>query len=235
MFYINYLVVNRGKIYKGTGSANIKMSLDDRFNPNDGSLIDEIDGALLKIHKNIGGVWQNKTYKSKNEFARLLHGGSSGAFAADAAMGDYSAIILSLGVGAKSLGFFKHSTGLEQEIAFEALGLPKKTSKFIDVTFYGLGVLAIISGASSLIYGAVTRDGEALAYGTGLLSNGLGLVFWKTGDYLEKIDAGEPPKKPKKEPVLDRNKDRIGGILPQPIPVRIYSGIRDYVLAQPNK
>lgn len=216
------------------------MSLDDRFNPNDGSLIDKIDGALLKVHKNIGEVWQNKTYESKNELARILHGCSSGAYAADAAMGNNIVIILSLAEGAKfALGFSKHSTGLEQEIKSEALGLPKKAGKFFDVALYGSGVLATIGGVSSLIYGVITRDGEALAYGTGLLTNGLGLVFWKTGDYLEKIDAGEPPKKPKKKPVLERIKDGIGGILPQPtpepVPVRTYSGIDNYILAKPNK
>jgi hypothetical protein len=216
------------------------MSLDDKFNPNEGSFIDKVDGALLKVHKKIGEVWQNKTYKSKNELARNLHGGSSGAYLINATTGNYLSSLLSLIEGAKfALGFSKHSTGLEQEIESEARGLPKKAGKYFDVTLYGLGVVITIAGASTLVYGAVLREGDVLTSGTSLLSNGLGLMFWKTGDYLEKIDAGEPPKKPKKKPVLERIKEKVGGLLPQPtpepVPAQAYSTLDNYIQAQPHK
>ena len=134
---------------------------------------------------------------------------------------------------------YEPKDGLEQEIQYEAMGLPKKAGKFIDVSIYGLGVSSMSISVSSLIYGAITRDSEFLALGTSFLNRGLGVFFWGTGDYLDKFDMGEPPKKPKKKPISERIKDKIGGLLPQPtpepVPVKVYSGIENYALTQPNK
>ena len=41
----------------------IKITLDDKFNPNDGSFIDRADNRLFEFSKGIAKLWQDKTYR----------------------------------------------------------------------------------------------------------------------------------------------------------------------------
>lgn len=202
------------------------MSLDDRLNPNDGSFIDWADASLLSLNKSLAEFWQNKSYKNKDALARSLHGLSAGGFITLTAMiGVYfTDPILSFVEGTKCiLGIKTSCTGLESEILSESIGLPRKTVKFIDVCLYGAGALGSTLGVGSLAYGIATRDEKVMFYSAAFLVRSLAILSWSTADYLDKIDASDPPKKPKRKPLWERLKEKLQELSPQPIPEPAYA------------
>ena len=119
------------------------MSLDDRFNPNDGSFIDRVDSVLLNQGKKIADFWQNKTYRDKAELETILYIVSSGGFIISSILdasvdrnyfaSSYMACFSSLKAFHKS--FRSRNGGISEEISCEAMGLPKKTTKISNMAW----------------------------------------------------------------------------------------------------
>ena len=217
------------------------MSLDDQFNPNDESIIDTLDSALFNFNKKIATKWQDKTYRNKADLERVLYFGSA------AALGGYVANTMNfiMAVPAAnaalkgSIEMARPKNAKHEEIQIEAIGLPGKTMKYLNVICYGLGVAETLVGVGHLVAGAVSGNNELYMDSISHLSFGLGILGWVSADYMAKSDIGTPPPKPKKKPVLERIKERVGGLLPQPIPepvpVQAYSTLDSYIQAQPLK
>lgn len=216
------------------------MSLDDKFNPNDGSLIDILDNALFEFNKKIAIKWQDKTYRNKADLERVLYFGSAAALMGYVAnTREFIMAIPAAGVALKgAVEMLRPKSSKEEEIQSEAIGLLPKTAKYVYVISSSLGVIQTLIGVGHLVAGAVSGNNQLYMDSVSHLTWGLGILNWVSADYMAKSDIGTPPSKPKKKPVLERIKDKIGGLLPQPIPesvsVRMYSGIENYALAQPK-
>lgn len=129
-------------IYKGIDYANTKMSLDDQFNPNDGSIIDKLDSSLLKLNKKIATKWQDKTYRSKADLERFLYFGSAvtlGGYVANT-RNFIMAVPVAIALLRGSIEMARPKSAKHEEIQFEARGLPGKTMKYLNVMCYGLGI-----------------------------------------------------------------------------------------------
>lgn len=197
------------------------MALDDRFNPNDGSLIDRIDNAMIGMHKKLGNFWQNKTYKPTDSLRKGLYGTSAIAFLAEGVMASnypaYIPALISAIYSVTGRGSCPKSS-LEAEIAAESLGLPKKTWKYINLTLYGVGTARLLQGTIAIAGGVAYGNQELIKEGVAGFRIGIGVLTWATANYLNQINLEPPPKKPKKKPVLERIKEKFGELLPQPTP-----------------
>lgn len=216
------------------------MSLDDRFNPNDGSIIDKLDSALFNFNKKIATKWQDKTYKRKEDLERALYFGGATIlmeYVANATntIDFFTLPIIINGVLRGSIEKARPKSAKHEEIQDEFLGLPRKTTKYLNVMYYGAGVSMTLIGIVDLIAGAVSENNEWYNHSIKDLSLGLGLLFYTSANYIAKSDIGTPHPKPKKKPVLERIKEKVERFLPQPTPnpisVGMYSEINSYSLS----
>ncbi|MBI3035647.1 hypothetical protein HYY71_04975 [Candidatus Woesearchaeota archaeon] len=88
---------------------------------------------------------------------------------------------------------------LEEELEAERFHLPRKYFRFFDIVLYGGGVAAIAYGVDNMALGLVASDADSVSKGTKALFVGLGILLWKTGDYLDRIEIGNPPPKPERK------------------------------------
>ena len=203
------------------------MSLDDKFEPNDGGIIDTIDTKFLSCFKKIGKFWQDKTYKSTTVLVRYLYGSSAGAFFASGSMyaqDGYLTTAIALGVcgfvncHAALTSRLRPRSGLSLEMACEASGLPKKTYKVAALVSAGIGTGFLIEGGIQIAQGLIYSDYERLVFGSRSALIGLGSLFGCASMYLNRVNLGEPPKKPKKKSLKDRLKEKVRQWLPHPVP-----------------
>lgn len=199
---------------------NIKMSLDDQFNPNDGSRIDTLDSALFNFNKKIATKWQDKTYRSKADLEKVLYFGSAAALGGYVAntMNFIMAVPATSAALKGSIEMARPKSAKHEEIQNEGIGLPGKTTKYLNVICYGLGVVETLVGVGHLVAGAVSGNNELYMDSMRYLSFGLGTLGWVSADYMAKSGIETPPPKPKKKPVLERIKEKVGRLLPQPTP-----------------
>ncbi len=217
------------------------MSLDDRFNPNDGSMIDTLDSVLFNFNKRIATEWQDKTYRSKADLERILYFGSAAMLCSYAI--NTSAFLMTIVAGNAaykgSIEIARPKSAKEDEIQAEAMGLPHKTVKYINVITYGLGVVSTLVGVGYLVAGALYGNNELYMDFFSHLSMGLGLLGSLSADYMARSDIGTPPPKPKKKPFLEKIKETVEELLPQLtpelVPVRVYSEMDIYSLAHSKK
>ena len=203
------------------------MSLNDRLNPNDGSLIDEIDSKILAAHEKVAELWQNRTYKEKEVLGRYLRGASSFSFLNTAILNPSLATkllssFLSLNQGAKFAFGVKTTNRLEEETKSEIMGLPKKFCKYSDVFIYGCSAVLLPISALSIGYDLHAGDTNGTLKNAADLSLWLGLAFYQAAGYIERSSLGKPPKKPKKKPILERIKEKLDELMPRPIPEPAY-------------
>ncbi len=176
------------------------MTLDDQFNKNDGSFIDTLDSALFNFNKKIATKWQDKTHRNKADLEKILYLGSA------TVLGGYGAsthnfIIAIPVVGTALMGMIESArpnSSMHEEIKNEAIGLPSKTTKYLDVICYGLGAVKTLVGVGQLITGAVSGNNEFYMDSFNHLSLGLGILGWTSANYIAKSNIGTPPPKPKK-------------------------------------
>ena len=143
-----------------------------------------------------------------------------GSFILSATAGFYPATIQSLPSAMKLISGHKEQSRLEEGINCEGRGLPRKFVKYAEIGIYGLGLSVLPIRVGALIYGLVSGDKDAAASGTAVLSGGAGLVSYVTGNYLQRIDTGGPPKRPKRKTLKERLNDfreNAYGWFPQPI------------------
>jgi len=202
----------------------IIMSLDDRFNPNDGSFIDRVDNSLRELHKKMGYSWQNRTYKSVKVLKRGFYATTAIALGAHCVMTPSNSkyftwitalaggICATFGVGGCP------KTSLESEIQSEAMGLHAKSWKYINVGIYGLGLIHTTESTIQIVAGVISGNNEWVQEGLNNISYGIGVLSWATANYLHLTDFDPPPPKPKKKPVLEKIKDDLEELLPNPLP-----------------
>ncbi len=193
------------------------MSLDDRFNPNDGSVIDTLDSVLFQLNKKIAIKWQNMTHRSKVDLEKILYFGSAAAWVG------YSVTTTLFAIGPAiyatlngSVEMMRPKSAKNQEIRLEAIGLPGKTMKYLNVILYNLGVVDTLFGVGHLVVGAISGNEELYMSSLSHLLSGSGALGMVSADYMAKSDIGTPPPKPKKKPVLERIKEKVEKLLPQP-------------------
>ncbi|MBI4154555.1 hypothetical protein HY498_00515 [Candidatus Woesearchaeota archaeon] len=211
------------------------MSLDDRFNSNDGSFIDNLDSAFFEFNKKIATTWQNKTYRNKADLETVLYFGSFvalGGYVANT-MNTIMAIPAASAALKGSIEMARPKSAKHEEIQCETIGLPGKTTKYLNVICYSIGVVETLAGVGYLVAG-VSGNNELYLDSISHLTFGLGMLGWISADYMAKSDIGTPPPEPKKKPVLERIKEKVGELLPQPtpVPVRVYARIASYSLAR---
>jgi hypothetical protein len=164
------------------------------------SMIDDLDDEIIKLHRVIAKKYQNKTYKSKNSLAKILHGcGSSLLFGSSILYQNYFLIPLSLHEGYKFLNSNTKEKKNSLDIFFSDKNNPSKFDKFFGSSIYMVGSLTSLCGASTLMYGMIQKEPDTTTYGFSLLTVGLGIFSAISGNYLDRIEISKPPKKTKKE------------------------------------
>ena len=193
------------------------------------------------FNKKIATKWQDKTSRSKADLERFLYLGSA------AILGRYivNTVNLFLAVPAANAAYkglidmARPKSTKHEEIQSEVIGLPVKIRKYLNVILYGSGVVETLVEVGYLVVGAVSENNELYMDSVNKLSVGLGVLGYISADYMAKSDIGTPPPKPKKKPILERIKEKVRDLLPQPtlepFPVQMYSGIDSYFLAQSHE
>lgn len=192
------------------------MSLDDQLNPSGGNLIDRIDHSLFNFNRKIATKWQEKTYRDKKDLEKVLYIGSS-AILAGYVINSGNLVMIFPSLFTALRGTFetlRPKSTKHEEIQNEAIRFPRRSSKYLNVTLYGMGVITMLGGVGGLVAGTISGNNDYYVNSLNSLSLGLGLLGWISADYISKSDVGDPPKKPKKKPVLERIRES----LPHPTP-----------------
>lgn len=193
------------------------MSLDDIFNPNDGSLIDRIDNCFLELNKKIAKKWQDKTYRNKDDLATGLYFCSSVVLLGNiinnlSITSIYLTIPLVDNLLKSSIKSIRAKSNLDEEIKLELLNVPRKTMKYINTMMYCLSTISI--GAA--IFDFINGNDELYRSSINNLTFGLGFLSLTSANYISKADLGEPPTKPKKKPIYQRIREGITNLIPKP-------------------
>ena len=97
----------------------------------------------------------------------------------------------------------------------------------------GIGVLSLMNATGNMTMGVTSGENNYYIKAIADFTFSFGIFSNLYADYISKSSVDEPPKKPKKKPVLERIKEQIGTLLPQPIlqpiPVQSYSTLNSYV------
>jgi len=215
------------------------MSLDDINNPNDGGLIDTVDSVFYKLNRKIAETWQNKTHKPEKNLRKGLFAiGAVGFLGYAVQTSRYLSGVTAVLFGAISANPdpWTPKGGLETEIMSESLGWPSKTIKILTILMYSTGVSETARGLGYLIHGVANNDNESFLTSAKLLSIGIGCLAPFSALYMGRGDYEDPPPKPKKRPILERIKEKIEVLspqpVPQPVPVEEYSTLEIYAKAQ---
>lgn len=184
------------------------MALDDKFFPEDGTLLTRFDNFMIRQAKKVGEAYQERTGNSYKDLVKNTYFHSSITVFPVFFAGMYLSPIL-------SAIFYSHSknpdfsTPLEEESRLESRGASKKLDK--GVRAFSIGVSSILLFGNSLdLYSSNTLYEQTnnlfeLFYG---VSFGLHAF----ADYLSKSGLPKPPKKEARE----KAKRRFGIMLPEP-------------------
>lgn len=192
------------------------MSLDDKLNPHDRSLIDHVDSYLLRFHSKIADYWQEKSHRGVEDLVTLVGAASFAFYGADFALhGNYESGVGACGAGLIAVGgqFKTAPSGLETEIHSELMGLGRKGLKLVYITAYGLvGCPFVLASTAKILYGVGSGNYQQYLSGIETLPYSLGLFTFWSSLYLLRTNPGNPPPKPKKKPLWERVKE----LLPSP-------------------
>jgi hypothetical protein len=188
----------------------------------DTSLIDRIDDALLRMNTKIATYWQNTTYKSKNDLEKRLYYGSS-ALSVGYVASSHDYLWLPLAGWSAFSGYLadlsNHYTvdDLPDDMKEKVEEDFSRFYKGLCLTLYADAAFNLFRGAGYTIDGIMHNNPSHIITGAEDLSFGTSMFLFATATYLGRIKIDDPPKRPKKKPVLERIKEGIYGILPQPI------------------
>ena len=174
------------------------MSLDDKFMPEDGTLITKFDNFMIRQARKIGNLYQEQTGRSYKELTKKCY---------EQAM--YSGILAlscthPVGLITSILGHHKKErlsfrTPLEEEIDFQSW---QKFQKYTRASWTCLSYLNAERFVSSLRYNDQTLLENINTCGWLISTASLGLIT--LANYLEVSNLPEPPKKKAKKTV-ERN------------------------------
>lgn len=186
------------------------MGLEDKFENR--SLIEKIDDYFLDVHSNIAKKWQDKTYKSKDEFASYLYLVSGTNFLTDYFISNFQDKPVSIPYLFSSMAVFYFSfsdksrikSNLQEEFLSKEFFGSKNIMKYFNIFSYSMGILSSISGLNHCALGYFYNNPENLLESVFDLSFSLAISSFTSANYISKADIEDPPKKPKKEKVYEK-------------------------------
>ena len=194
------------------------MGLEDKFYPDDGTLINKIDNTIIRGYSRLVNASEEHLGIGKDGLRNTAYGLASLGFFGG---GTFSSIIPLNIVGyLGGLVFMINSainhspmgnSPLETEIKSELRGENRKTHKYMNFLFTVLGSYHIIKNTVSL----TTSNYENLNEDIAILSMGLGLFFMGAGSYINQTKI-DPPNKHKKT-VFNKIKDKVYSLFPKPV------------------
>lgn len=192
------------------------MTLDDKFFPEDGSLLTKFDNFMIKQVGNMGDFYQNLTGNSYKELSsNALNLANKGYFLSlplGGLYGGFKAIEYSIGQN-RSPSF---STPLEEENAYESQNRNKKTGKalrtaslglFPFLTFVGYNLIDSVEEIDSFI------DYVLVWKGSGMMVSGISANIDLFSEYLSRSSLPKPPKKT----IPQKVKENLESLIPKPI------------------
>lgn len=175
------------------------MSLNDRFNRPGDNAVARLDHYLTHHADRLGQYWFNHTPWHRPVLTQgLLAIGAFAALERVLVLHD----VLYLAVAFIALQSFArsgvHSVGrLQEEIQYEAAGLPAWTASAINVICLFTGLLSLATVSGYLLASAVDRVIPPVAMLDPLLS-GLAFSGWKLGEYIARTNPTGPTGTPRR-------------------------------------
>lgn len=182
------------------------MGLEDKFYPDDGSLLTKYDNFMIKSAGSVGEIYQDFTGKSYRELVKTSYGVATLGFVSSAPFLNPFSLLFAVNTYCNYCEP-KFRTPLEEEIIQEAMKAPKKGRKIgrLLISAVGLGMLCL--GHHDLEQGS---DYITFTLGFGLQLYGISSIPWVFAEYLSLSDTPQPPKKT----VFARAKDAIKDFVP---------------------
>jgi len=191
----------------------MKMSLEDRFYPDDGSFINKFDNAMVKAAGKVGKVYQNFTGVSYESLVKKAYKWAARGFQIN--IGD----IVNGGklrkVALHYSAYPKIESPREEEIRMEVLGLPKKTWKYARALLTGPSAFLLTLSPVCIGFGLYENNYISISEGILLAYLPLSALPFAFAECLSKSDIPEPPKKTVPQKIMDKFRQIYS---PQPRP-----------------
>lgn len=201
------------------------MTLDDQFNPNDGSFLDQLDNVYYGVNRKLAKKWQDKTGLSKRKLETGLYSLASLAFMGSYYFRDnpfpgYLDLTLASSMLIDAFSYsMRPSSALDQQLSCESVGLPPKTKKLFNTLFYSYGLLGLTAMGLCASNSFISGNYENFSLDLDSFAHGMAFFFWKTADYISQSNIPEPPPKPKREKLSEKFERFVDGLKPaKPIP-----------------
>jgi hypothetical protein len=191
------------------------MSLDDKFFPDDGSLINRFDNFCIEQASKVGDFYQEWTGNSYKDLTKSCYKAARDI-----------AVISSLtnpvlGLHAAYIHHIisknpRYETPLEEEEKHMALGNPKHSGRFGRTIGLALSAIVIYSGSCIL----QASESQIESYmSLGLITTGISFIPAAFSDYLSKSNLPKPPKRT----IPTKIKDNLKSLLPEKEPIPVYN------------
>lgn len=190
------------------------MDLEDRFYPDDGTLINKYDNFMIRRAGNIGSIFQECTGESYKEQVKISFGVATMGMACSTLMGCLPSFLY---MGPTLDGYLrtKMQTPLEEEIDNEMRGFLRKGQKYARVAITLLSPSMIIPAYFKF---SNQEDFSFISsFYIGFATTGVSMIPWLFGSYLS---LAQMPKTPKKT-IFERAKDYLLEAFPSPVQVPI--------------
>lgn len=186
------------------------MSLDDKFFPDDGSLINKFDNFFIKQASIIGEVYQNWTGNSYKDLTKSCYKSARNVAVlsclSNPLLGLYSAKIHH-----SNYKNPKYITPLEEEEENLAAGCFKHLSRFTRIT--GIISSSLLLGVGSYILD--NAESPLDFYGSiGIIATGMSFYPAILADYLSRSNLPKPPKKT----TPNKIKEKVSSLTENPLP-----------------
>jgi hypothetical protein len=203
------------------------MSLEDKFFPEDGSLLTRFDNSMIKTAGIIGEIYQHLTGRSYQDLVSPCYGIASAGLCLSSykLFSASGAVSLPLSIAAIGMGLLslhnayhpKYESPLEEEIRQEAHGINKKYGKIMRASVLFM-TPALINLGQVLIGAHVSRNTRWLReVGIGGFMVGVSMIPHCFADYLSKANIPKPPAKT----VWKRAGDYLRNLVPELKPATV--------------
>lgn len=179
------------------------MSLEDKFYPEDGTLITKIDNSLVKLAGKIGDAYQHATGKDYTELVKTGYSACVVGFGVAACLGRPASLPFSL-LSLLRCYNPRIRSPLEEEISLEAIGLPRKTEKVMRLFYAAFLPLWFYTDYSKSRELASQNNPSHLAFATATMIEDMSLALFTFLEYLSKANVPKPPKKTVWERVMEK-------------------------------
>jgi hypothetical protein len=171
------------------------MSLEDKFMPSDGSIINEFDNFMIRQMAKAGNFYQNATGDTYKSLAHSMLNASQKAAWCNMIANPLVGYVIADSIA----GFKRHlkfETPIEEEIRYESRGQSKKTGKYIRTGRIGVGCIFL----STLLLDSEPTYFDTL-YRAGIVGGVISYYTANLAHYLSKADLPKPKEKEAEEPL----------------------------------